>query len=104
MPLSALCVYFFIAKLRLAHSIIRNFSGGWAPSPRSAVPGPPRAMSSWIGPVMDKVGDPWQCEQSERATENEKFTVSEEILNFLVMGWLRLIANEQTIAWGYKIE
>ena len=29
---------------------------------------------------MDNVGDP--CERSEWATENEKFTVSEEILNF----------------------
>ena len=36
---------------------------------------------------MDKVGDPLRCEQSERATENEKFTVSEEILNFLVILW-----------------
>ena len=26
------------------------------------------------------------CKRSERATENEKFTVSEEILNFMVMG------------------
>ena len=35
---------------------------------------------------MDKVGDPCRCERSEWATENEKFTVLEEILNFLVMG------------------
>ena len=34
-----LCVYFFIAKLRLAHSIIQKKSGGSAPSPRGAAPG-----------------------------------------------------------------
>ena len=42
MPLSALCVYFFITKLRLAHSINQQFYGGSAPSPMGAAPGPHR--------------------------------------------------------------
>ena len=59
-------------------SIIQKFSGGFAPSPR----GQGHDSLNRVG--NGKRGDP--CERSEWATENGKFTVSEEILIFLVLG------------------
>ena len=69
--LMPLWVYLFITKLLVAHSTIQNNSGGSARSPRGAAPGPHRGR----GHVPLK-----------RAIANLKFTVSEEILHFRVMG------------------
>ena len=83
-----LCVYVLLRNY-VWHTQLSKNSVGSVPSPRCAVSGPHGSR----GHVP-----------LNRATENGKFTVSEEILNFLVMGALLLLKDQSVIRIVYILK